>query len=112
MTNSVTQLQRCETAGARFIANAWSAYYEALWRGHPAASEFAEWLAKFWEPSLVRPDGTPDAQCALAANGRGIDWFERDGWVYGVVLGQCGGYLLPSVTILEHLWPRVVATAA
>ena len=48
----VTPFPRSETAGARLIANAWSAYYEALWRGDPAASEFAEWLAKFWEPSL------------------------------------------------------------
>ena len=60
-------------------------YHAALWRGDPAASDFAEWLAGFWEPDLERPDGNPDARSALAADGRGIEWFERDGWVYGVV---------------------------
>jgi len=112
MTNTVTPFSRSETASARLIANAWSGYSAALWRGDPAASVFAEWLAGFWEPGLERPDGTPDARSALAANGRGIEWFERDGWVYGVVPGQCGGYLVPRVTVLEHLWLRVMAPAA
>jgi hypothetical protein len=112
MTNVVTPFPRSEIAGARLMASAWSAYYAALWRGDPAASDFAEWLADFWEPSLERPDGTLAARSALAAGGRGIEWFERDGWVYGVVPGQTGGYLLPRVAILEHLWPGVIAPAA
>ena len=94
------------------MASAWSAYYAALWRGDSAASGFAEWLAGFWEPSLERLDGTPDARSALPAGGRGIEWFERDGWVYGFVPGQSGGYLLPRVAILEHLWPTFIALAA
>ena len=112
MSNVLTPFPRSETAGARLMASIWSAYYAALWHGEPSASSFAEWLADFWEPSLERPDGTPDARSALAAGGRGIEWFERDGWVYGVVPGQTGGYLLPRVAILEHLWPGVIAPAA
>ena len=103
---------RSETAGARLMASAWSAYFSALWRGDPTVSSFAEWLAGFWEPSLERPDGTPDARSALAAGGRGIEWFERDGWVFGIVPGHNGGYLLPRVAILERLGPRVMASAA
>ncbi len=83
MSNVLTPFPRSETAGARLMASIWSAYYAALWRGDLAASSFAEWLAGFWEPRLERPDGTPDARSALAADGRGIEWFERDGWVYG-----------------------------
>jgi hypothetical protein len=94
------------------MANAWSAYYAALWHGDPSVAVFAEWLAGFWEPSLDRPDGLPDARSAPASVGRDIEWFERDVWVYGVVPGQSGGYLLPRVAILEHLWPRVIAPAA
>jgi hypothetical protein len=94
------------------MASAWSAYYAALWRGDPTASGFAEWLAAFWESSLQRPDGIPDARSVFAAGGRGIEWFERDDWVYGIVPGHGGGYLLPRVAILEHFWPRVIATAA
>ena len=112
MVNILTLFPRSETAGARLMASIWSAYYAALWRGDPSASGFAEWLADFWEPSVERPEGTPDARSALAAGGRGIEWFERDGWVYGVVPGQTGGYLLPRVAILEHLWPGVIAPAA
>lgn len=112
MTSVLAPFPRSETSGARLMADAWSAYYAAIWRGDPAASGFAEWLAGFWEPSLQRPDGTTDALSALAAGGRGIEWFERDGWVYGVVPGHSGGYLLPRVAILEQLWPRVIATAA
>jgi hypothetical protein len=97
---------------ARLMASAWAAYNAALWRGDPAASAFAEWLARFWEPGLERPDGTPDALTMLAASGRGIEWFERDGWVFGIVPGHDGGYLLPRAAILEHLWPRVMAPAA
>jgi hypothetical protein len=94
------------------MASTWSAYYAALWRGDLAASSFAEWLAGFWEPRLERPDGTPDARSALAADGRGIEWFERDGWVFGMIPGHSGGYLLPRVAIVEHLWPKVMAPAA
>lgn len=94
------------------MASAWSACYGALGRGDPAASGFAEWLAGFWEPSLERPDGTPDALSALAAGGSGIEWYERDGWVTGIAPGQRGGYLLPRVAILEHLWSRSMAPAA
>jgi hypothetical protein len=112
MTNVVTPFPRSEIAGARLMASAWSAYYAALWRGDPAASDFAEWLAGFWQPGLGRPDGTPDARSALAANGHDLEWFERDGWVYGVVPGFDGGYLLPSMAILTQPWARVVAPAA
>jgi hypothetical protein len=112
MTSILTPFPRSEIAGARLMASAWAAYNAALWRGDPAASEFAEWLAGFWEPSLERPDGAPDARSALAADGRGIEWFERDGWVYGVVPGFDGGYLLPSMAILTQPWARVVAPAA
>ena len=112
MRGILTPFPRSETAGARLMASAWAAYYAALWRGDPAASGFAEWLAGFWEPSLQCPDGTPDALSALAAGGRGLEWYERDGWVIGIVPGHSGGYLLPRATILEHLWPRVLAPAA
>lgn len=112
MTTVLTPFPRSETAVARFMASAWSAYYAALLRGDPSASGFAEWLADFWEPSLERPHGIPDARSVLAAGGRGIEWFERDGWVHGVVPGQAGGYLLPRIAILEHLWPRSMAPAA
>jgi hypothetical protein len=112
MTSILTPFPRSETAGARLMASAWSAYYAALWRGDPATSGFAEWLAGFWEPSLERPEGTPDAQSALAAGGRGIEWFEQNDWVCGFIPGYSGGYLLPRVAILEHLRPRSVAPAA
>ena len=112
MTNIVTPFARSETAGARLIANAWSAYYTALGRGDSAASDFAEWLAGFWVPGLERPDGPPDARSALTADHRGIEWFERDGWVYGVVPGIGGGYLLPCLAILGQPWGRLVAAAA
>jgi hypothetical protein len=112
MTSALTPFPRSKTAGARLLASAWSLYYAALWRGDPAASGFAEWLAGFWEPSLERPDGTPDARSALAASGQGIEWFERDGWVLGLVPGHSGGYLLPGVAIHDHLWPRGMAIAA
>ena len=108
----MTLFPRSENAVARLMASAWSAYYAAIWRGDPTASDFAEWLAGFWEPSLERPDGTPATRMALAAGGRGIDWFERDGWVYGFIPDHSGGYLLPRVAILEHLWMRFMAPAA
>ena len=112
MTYTLTPFPRSETAGARLMASAWSAYYAALWRGDPAVSVFAEWLAGFWEPSLESPDGTPDARSALDAGGRGIEWFERDGWVFGVIPGRSGGYLLPRVAILKQLRPGAMAPAA
>ena len=112
MTSELTPLPWSEASCARLMATAWSACYGALWRGDPAASGFAEWLAGFWESSLECPDGTPDALSALAAGGRGIEWYERDGWVIGIVPGHSGGYLLPRATILEHFWPRVLAPAA
>lgn len=112
MTTVLTPFPRSETAGARLMASAWSGYHAALWRGEPAASGFAEWLAGFWEPMLDRPEGAPDAQNPRAAGGRGIEWFERDGWVYGVIPGHGGGYLLPRVTILRHPWLMVAAPAA
>lgn len=94
------------------MASAWAAYCAALWRGDPAASGFAEWLAPFWEPTLDRPAGTPDAWNALAADGRVIEWFERDEWVFGLIPGSQGGYLVPRAMILEHPWMTVVAPAA
>ena len=112
MASVLTSFRRSETATARLIASAWSANYAALWRGDPAASDFAEWLAGFWEPSLERPDGSPAARSALAAGGRGIEWFERDDRVYGFVPGHSGGYLLPRGAILEHLRLRFMAPAA
>ena len=111
MSNVLTPFPRSETAGARLMASIWSAYYAALWRGDLAASGFAEWLAGFWEPSWsARTE--PPMRGALAADGRGIEWFERDGWVFGMIPGHSGGYLLPRVAILEHLWPKVIAPAA
>jgi hypothetical protein len=112
VTHRVTTFPRSETAGARLIARAWSAYYAALWHGDPAVSDFAEWLAGFWQAGLARPDGPPDAQSKLTADSRDIEWFERDGWVYGVVPGSDGGYLLPRMAILEQPWARVIAPAA
>ncbi len=112
MTTVVTPLPRPRTMGARLMASAWAAYYAALWRGEPAASGFAEWLAEFWEPTLDRPDGAPDARSALAADGRDIEWFERDEWVFGVIPGSQGGYLVPRAVILEQPWMTVIAPAA
>ena|SRR5215210_7404707 len=112
MTNVVTPFPRSEIAGARLMAGAWSAYFAALRRGDSTASDFAEWLAGFWQPGLERPDGPPDARSALAAEGRGINWFERDGWVYGIVPGFDGGYLLPRIVILGQPWATVIAPAA
>ena len=94
------------------MASAWAAYYAALWRGDPAASDFAEWLAGFWEPSLERPDGTPDARSALAAGGRGIEWFERDGWVYGYRSRPRRRLPAAARRHSRHLWPRFMAPAA
>ena len=112
MTTAVTQFPRSEAAAARLLAWAWAAYYAALLHGDPAASSFAEWLAGFWEPTLDRPGGAPDARSALAADGRGIEWFERDDWVFGVIPGSTGGYLLPRVAVLNHPWVTVLAPAA
>lgn len=112
MTTVLTPFPQSETSGARLMASAWSGYYGALWRGDPAASSFAEWLAGFWEPTLDVPRGAPDARSPYAADGRGIEWYERDGWVFGVIPGYGGGYLLPRVTILGHPWVTVIAPAA
>ena len=112
MTSVVTPFQRPQSTGARLMAHAWAAYHAALWRGDPAASSFAEWLAEFWVPVLDRPDGMPEARSALAADRCGIEWFERDDWVFGVIPGSDGGYLVPRVAILGHLWVTVIAPAA
>ena len=112
MTTVVTQFPRSEPAAARLLAWAWAAYYAALLHGDPAASSFAEWLAGFWEPALDRPDGAPDARSALAADGRGIEWFQREDWVFGVIPGSRGGYLLPRIAVLNHPWVTVLAPAA
>ncbi len=103
---------RPRAAGARLMARAWAAYLEALWRGDPAASGFAEWLATFWEPALDRPDGAPDARSALVGDGRSIEWFERDDWVFGVIPDSDGGYLVPRVSILAQPWVTTIAPAA
>jgi hypothetical protein len=112
MTRVPTPFPRSDTAGARLMASAWADYFLALWQGDPAASGFAEWLATFWESSLLRPPGAPDARNPHAADGRGIDWFERDGWVSGHIPGISGGYLLPRTAILYHPWLAPVAPAA
>ena len=112
MTTVVTPFPRPPAAGARLMARAWAAYYEALSRGDPAASGFAEWLATFWEPSLQHPSGAPDARSALVADGRGIEWFERDDWVFGVIPGSDGGYLVPRLAILAQPWATAIAPAA
>ena len=112
MTTLPTSIARTETAYARLMARAWAGYHAALWRGDPAVSAFAEWLAGFWEPSLVRPLGEPDARGVAAAGGPVVDWFERDGWVSGYVTGRRGGYLLPRLAILGQPWASPLATAA
>jgi hypothetical protein len=112
MTSVPTRFPGAETAGARVMADAWAGYYTALWCGDPSASAFAEWLAGFWEPSLERPAGGPDAQSPYAASGGSVDWFERDGWVSGYVPGQQGGYLLPRATILDYPWVTLAERAA
>jgi hypothetical protein len=112
VTTVLTPFLRSETAGARLMASAWAEYFAALLHGDPAASGFAEWLAAFWEPSLERPSGAPDARSPHAAGGRGIDWFERDGWISGHIPGLRGGYLLPRATILDHPWVAPVLPAA
>jgi hypothetical protein len=101
-----------ETAGARVMAEAWADYYTALWRGDPAASAFAEWLAGFWEPSLQRPAGAADARSPYITGGGAIDWFEREGWVSGHVPGQSGGYLLPRAIVLDYPWVTLEEPAA
>lgn len=112
MSTVLTPFPRSETAGARMMAGAWSGYLAALVRGDAAASAFAEWLAGFWEPALERPAGSPDARSAFAAGGRGIDWFERNGWVSGHVPGLAGGYLVPRLAIFDHPWMTALAPAA
>jgi hypothetical protein len=112
MTTVVTPFPRPLAAGARLMAHAWAAYCEALRRGDPTASGFAEWLAAFWEPALDRPDGAPDARSALVAHGRRIEWFERDDWVFGIIPGSAGGYLVPRLAILAHPWLTALSPAA
>jgi hypothetical protein len=112
MTTYPTPISRSETVGARLMASAWSGYYAALWRGDPAASAFAEWLAGFWESSLERPAGVPDAFSPHAAGGLGIEWFERGRWISGYIPGHAGGYLLPRAAVLDHPWMTAVAPAA
>jgi hypothetical protein len=107
-----TPISRSATAAAELMASAWASYFEAFWRGDPAASAFAEWLAGFWEPALERPEGLPAARCAFAAGGRHIDWFERDGWVTGHVAGRQGGYLLPRAVVFAHPWVAIEEPAA
>jgi hypothetical protein len=111
-TTLPTPLARADTAGAQVMASAWTGCVVALWRGDPLASAFAEWLASFWEPSLQRPEGEPDAQSPFAAGGLGIDWFERDGWVSGHIPGQEGGYLLPRLAIFGQPWAATLEPAA
>jgi hypothetical protein len=112
MTNVPTPIQRHDNDGARLMATAWAEYFVALTLGDPAASAFAEWLAGFWEPSLERPDGVADVRNPFAAGGRGIDWFERDGWVRGHIPGHAGGYLVPRAAIFAHLSRPGLAPAA
>jgi hypothetical protein len=111
MTTAQRRMPASASAGARVMAAAWVTYSNALWRGDPTASAFAEWLAGFWEPSLARPAGRPDARSAYATGGA-IEWFEREGWVSGHVPGQQGGYLLPRAVVLDYPWTPLVAPAA
>jgi hypothetical protein len=101
-----------ETAAARVMAGAWSAYYAALLSGDPSASAFAEWLASYWQPALERPAGASDAHSPLAAGPESIDWFERDGWVSGHIAGQRGGYRVPRADVLAYPWVTLVESAA
>ncbi|MFN8592390.1 MAG: hypothetical protein U0031_13100 [Thermomicrobiales bacterium] len=99
-------------AGAQLLASAWADYYAGLWRGDASVSEFAEWLAGFWEETLDRPEGEPAAVSPHAAGGRGIDWFESAGWVSGHIRGRNGGYLVPIAAILRQPWSLRVVPAA
>jgi hypothetical protein len=112
MTTVPTPISGTETAGARVMSDAWTQYSIALWRGDPAASAFAEWLAGFWEPSLDRPARRADAQSRSLLAGGTIDWFEQDGWVSGHIPGQAGGYLLPRAVILHYSWILLEEPAA
>lgn len=112
MTTVATPLALPETAGARLMADAWDMYYAGLWHGDAAASAFAEWLAGFWEESIDRPVGEPTACNPHAAAGRGIDWFELEGWVSGHIKGRSGGYLVPTAAILRQPWSLAVVPAA
>lgn len=112
MTTIPTRISGTDTAGARVMSDAWTQYSIALWRGNPAASAFAEWLADFWEPSLDRPAGRADAHSQYPLAGGTIDWFERDGWVSGHIPGQAGGYLLPRAVILQYPWVVLEEPAA
>jgi hypothetical protein len=112
MTTEPMPIARTEAAGARLMAGAWDEYYAALCHGDFGASAFAEWLAGYWEDDLDRPVGEPDARSPYAAAGRGIDWFEQDGWVSGHIRGRRGGYLLPRAAIVHHLWSPAFAPAA
>jgi hypothetical protein len=111
MASILTRFPLMETAGARLMVSACAGYSAALWRGDDAASAFAEWLAGFWEPSLTRPPGPPDARSIISGD-RDIDWFERDGWVSGHVAGVSGGYLVPRAAIDYHPWLGYVPYAA
>ena len=98
MENALTRLPTrwpaARSAGARVMAKAWSDYLSALGRGDSAASAFAEWMAGHWESRLDRPAGLPDARSRLALAGGSVDWYERDGWITGHLIGHEGGYLL------------------
>ena len=109
--NSAPRRMPASASAAWVMAAAWATYYNAILRGDPAASAFAEWLAEYWEPSLERPAGRPDATSPQSA-GSPIAWFERDGWVSGHVPGQRGGYLLPRAIVLDYPWNSLLAPAA
>lgn len=100
-----------ETAAARVMASAWTAYYAALLSGDPSASAFAEWLAGYWQPEIERPTGAPDAHSPLVGGSGSIDWFERDGWVSGHITGQ-GSYRVPRAEVLAYPWVPLVEPAA
>jgi hypothetical protein len=111
MSSILKERPASEIAGAHVMARAWLAFCHALWRGSPAASAFAEWLAGFWEPALERPAGRPDAT-SPHLTGHPIAWFERDGWVSGHLPGQRGGYLLPREIVFDYPWRSLAAPAA
>jgi hypothetical protein len=111
MTQQPLQFPAEDAIGARVMASAWTRFLFTLWQGDSAASDFAEWLASYWQPMLERPTGRADARSPFGT-GATIAWYERDGWISGHIPGQTGGYLLPRETVLAYPWLTLTAFAA